>query len=143
MKIGELARRSGLGVHTIRWYESQRLIPGVRRDASGHRAYVAWHVEWLALLDRLKLTGMSIAQIAQYTALVRRGESTLPEQRRIFVAHREQARERVREMQASLAHIDAKIDFFDEWMRTGQRPGVVQRLAAGPRGEAASAGART
>ena len=51
MRIGELARRTGLSVHAIRWYEGQRLIPGVRRTAAGHREYADWHEAWLALLD--------------------------------------------------------------------------------------------
>ena len=32
LRIGKLARLTGRSVHTIRWYEAQQLIPGVRRD---------------------------------------------------------------------------------------------------------------
>ena len=32
LRIGELARLSGRSVHTIRWYEAQRLMPGAARD---------------------------------------------------------------------------------------------------------------
>ena len=39
-RIGTLATRSGRSIHTIRWYESQGLIPGVERDAGGRRVYV-------------------------------------------------------------------------------------------------------
>ena len=56
MHIGRLSRLTGRSVHTIRWYESQQLIPGVRRDLQGRRTYVVSHVAWLELLDRLKRT---------------------------------------------------------------------------------------
>ena len=39
LRIGKLARLTGRSVHTIRWYEAQRLIPGVRRDPQGRRVY--------------------------------------------------------------------------------------------------------
>ena len=41
MRIGELARRTGRSVHSIRWYESIGLVPGVRRDAGNRRDAIA------------------------------------------------------------------------------------------------------
>ncbi len=66
MRIGELARRSGRSVHTIRWYEAQGLMPGVVRDAARRRVYAPDHLLWLELVDRLRLTGMTIAEIKIY-----------------------------------------------------------------------------
>lgn len=57
LRIGEVARRTGRSLHTIRWYESQGLIPGVRRDRAGHRVYSEHHVGWLDLMERLRRTG--------------------------------------------------------------------------------------
>lgn len=128
MRIGELAQASGLSVHAIRWYEARRLIPGVRRNAAGHRDYSEWHVHWLALLDRLKRTGMTIAQMVAYADLVRRGEDTLPEQRAMFVAHRERAAADLASRQQALQHIDEKIAFLDRWIETGERPPIAERL---------------
>src|SRR5215207_11397676 len=53
--IGWLATKAGRSVHTIRWYERQGLLPGVTRDAGGRRVYLPEHVQWLALMDRLRL----------------------------------------------------------------------------------------
>ena len=124
MRIGELSKRSGMSIHSIRWYETQRLIPGVQRDPSGHRDYGQWHVDWLALLARLKLTGMTIAQMASYAALVRAGETTLVEQRDVFVAHRAHAAAEIDERRRALAYIDAKIAFLEQWISTGERPSL-------------------
>ena len=63
LRIGELAERTGRSVHTIRWYERQGLIPGVVRDSGGRRVYHERHVSWLELIERLRFTGMSIAQM--------------------------------------------------------------------------------
>lgn len=122
LRIGELAARTGRSVHAIRWYDAQGLIPGVVRGASGQRRFHPRHVQWLAFLERLKGTGMSIAQMRAYTALVEQGPANLPRQRELLAAHRERAADIVQAWQASLALIDVKLAFYDEWIANGSRP---------------------
>ena len=120
--IGALAERTGRSIHTIRWYEAQGLIPGVARDATGRRVYTEQHVNWLELMERLRSTGMSVAQMREYTALVREGRSTLKARHALLVAHRAQVTRMIAEWTRSLALIDGKIDFYGEWVATGTRP---------------------
>ncbi|HEY9065177.1 MAG TPA: MerR family transcriptional regulator [Burkholderiaceae bacterium] len=120
--IGALADRSGRSIHTIRWYETQGLIPGVARDAGGRRVYVEQHVGWLQLMERLRRTGMSIAEMRAYTKLVKAGRSTLRERRDMLAAHRERVQAAIAEQRAALKLIAAKVDFYDEWIATGHRP---------------------
>jgi len=121
-RIGTLATRSGRSIHTIRWYETQGLIPGVERDAGGRRVYVEQHVGWLQLMERLRRTGMSISEMREYTALVKAGRSTLRQRRDMLAAHRERVLASIAEQRAALQLIDAKVGFYDEWIATGQRP---------------------
>ncbi|MBA4211020.1 MAG: MerR family transcriptional regulator [Parvibaculum sp.] len=131
--IGELAARTGRSIYTIRWYEKQGLIPGVARDAGGRRVYADHHVAWLDLIDRLRRTGMSIAQLRQYTALTRQGKSALKEQRALLAAHGERVRETIADWTEALALIDAKVAFYGEWMKQGKRPELApHRRAAVP-----------
>ncbi|MGA2730769.1 MAG: MerR family DNA-binding transcriptional regulator [Terracidiphilus sp.] len=44
---GELATRTGRSVHTIRWYETQGLMPGVLRDSGNRRVYSELHLSWI------------------------------------------------------------------------------------------------
>ncbi len=88
LRIGELAARSGQTAHTIRWYDAQGLIPGIVRDQAGQRRFNARHVQWLALVQRLRSTGMSIAQIRAYARLVQQGAAELPRQRDLLFEHR-------------------------------------------------------
>jgi DNA-binding transcriptional MerR regulator len=122
MRIGELAARCGRSVHAIRWYDAQGLIPGVMRDAAGRRLFTHRHVQWLGLVDRLRNTGMSIAQIRAYTEFVAQGRSSLGRQREMLAVHRDRVAESIEAWQASLALIDAKLDFYAEWIATGRRP---------------------
>jgi DNA-binding transcriptional MerR regulator len=122
LRIGELAERTGRSVHAIRWYETQGLIPGVIRDAGGRRSYRERHFNWLILIDRLRLTGMSIAQIREYASLVTQGRGTIKQQAELLRQHRVQVRATIEEWERALKLLDTKIEYFEEWVATGQRP---------------------
>jgi DNA-binding transcriptional MerR regulator len=122
LRIGELSVRTGRSIHAIRWYESQGLIPGVIRDSGGRRVYSRLHLSWLDLIDRLRRTGMSVAEMRQYTALVRQGSGTLRKRRQLLSAHRARVKETIAEWTAALKLIDSKIDFYGEWLTTGKQP---------------------
>src|SRR6266699_2171708 len=124
LRIGEVASRTGRSVHTIRWYEQQGLLPGVARDGSGRRIYSEYHVGWLDLMDRLRYTGMSIRQMREYTALAKQGASALPQRHALLRQHQLRVRENIDRWTDALALIDAKIEFYDEWMADGERPAV-------------------
>ena len=129
--IGQLAARTGRSVHTIRWYEAQGLIPGVARDGGRRRVYGELHISWLDLMDRLRRTGMSIAEMREYTALVKQGSSTLARRQALLSAHREQVKDMIAEWQLALKLLDSKIDFYDEWVASGKRPAVKVSERAG------------
>lgn len=124
LKIGDVASRTGRSVHAIRWYEAQGLVPGVVRDAGGRRIYSEHHIGWLDLMDRLRCTGMSIAQLRHYTALVKQGSDTLKERRALLAAHRARVQENIAQWIEAQALIDAKIEFYDEWVAKGERPAI-------------------
>ncbi len=122
MLIGELAARTGRSVHTIRWYEAQGLLPGVARDGGGRRTFEEAHIGWLDLMDKLRQTGMSIAEMRKYTGLVRQGKATLSERGDMLRLHRERVRQRIVEWKRALKLLDGKIDYYDVWQETGRRP---------------------
>ena len=122
--IGRLAERTGRSVHAIRWYEAQGLVPGVARDAGGRRIYTEGHVGWLQLMERLRKTGMSIAEMRRYTDLVRQGKATLKARQEMLQAHRERVQRTIAEWEEALVLLDGKIDFYGQWMSSGKRPAL-------------------
>ncbi len=109
MKIGELAKRSGLTAHTIRYYERIGLLPYAVRDQSRQRDYDASILIWIEFLGRLKTTGMPIREMLRYAALRNGGAATEPERRELLEQHRERVRKRVAELQACLHVLADKI----------------------------------
>jgi len=112
MRIGELARQSGRSVHTIRYYESLRLVPNVIRDQAGRRVYTDGHVAWFEFLGRLKQSGMSIRDMRGYTTLVGEGDGSLAKRRAFLREHRRRVSAAIDDLQRCLAAIDKKIAFY-------------------------------
>ena len=75
MKIGELARQTGLSVDTLRFYERIGLIQRPARDGGGRRDYDPAVLDWIAFLARLAATGMRQADRVRYAALRRQGDA--------------------------------------------------------------------
>lgn len=61
--IGELARRTGVAVRTIRFYTDEGLLPA-RRSTGGHRRYDAGALQRLTLIRRLRALGLGLNAIA-------------------------------------------------------------------------------
>lgn len=64
MTIGQVAKESGLAASAIRFYEKAGLLPKPIRIA-GRRQYNLLILERLAVIDRAKACGFSLAEIRQ------------------------------------------------------------------------------
>lgn len=114
MKISELAKRTGLSAHTIRYYERIGLLPFADRDAGGQRDYDEAILVWIGFLKRLKTTGMPIREMLLYAELRAQGDQTGSQRRKLLELHRERVREHLAELEASLLVLDTKIDTYVE-----------------------------
>ena len=65
MKIGELARRSGLSTSRIRFYEAKGLLTAVSRKSNGYREYPADALLVLGVIVGAQRTGFSLDEIRQ------------------------------------------------------------------------------
>lgn len=118
--IGEVAAASGLSVHTLRWYERIGLLDAVDRSHSGQRRYSDADLARLAFLGRLRLTGMPVADMLRYVELARAGEHTYDDRHDLLVAHREEIRQRIADLHATLAVLDYKIDLYSRTPASSQ-----------------------
>lgn len=140
--IGGLAKRTGRSVHTIRWYETQGLMPGVERDAGGRRVYIQGHVEHLDFLERLRRTGMTVAEMKLYTDLSMAGWRTLDERRTLLLAHRMRVEEEIERLRVAIDLIDAKAAWYEEWAANKKRPPPMPFLDLAPPGKKKRGGAK-
>ncbi len=95
LTIGELARRAGVNVQTIRYYERRNLLPNPRRTESNYRTYLGDTLRRVRFIKRAQQLGFSLKEIQELLSL-----RASPRSRCAAVRRRSQAK---------LADIDEKI----------------------------------
>ena len=135
MKIGELAKRTEISAHTVRYYERIGLLPYADRDGGGQRDYDQSILTWIDFLGRMKTTGMPIREMLRYANLRQQGDHTGPKRRAMLEAHREKARARVADLEACLLILDIKIDgYVEAEKRTQNHDDATTRLTGNQTG---------
>lgn len=113
VSIAEAARRTGVGAHTLRYYERAGLVvTPVPRTHTGRRRYHRLDLEWITVCTRLRATGMPIKTIRRYAQLVSAGHGNEDERLALMEAHRADVTARLAELQENLQLIDHKIDVY-------------------------------
>ena len=69
MRIGELARRAGVNVQTVRYYERRGLLHDPRHRGDGYREYGDVTLERLRFIRRAQELGFTLAEITGLLAL--------------------------------------------------------------------------
>ncbi len=85
MKIGELSKKTGVTIDTIRYYEQRNLIPLAARTASGYRQYSDNDVSRLKFIMQTKELGFTLEETGQLLAL-RAGDGHCAEVRTVAKA---------------------------------------------------------
>ena len=111
--IGEFSEVTGLGIHTLRYYEHEGLLSPMR-NSSNRRRYSDQDITWIAFIKRLKETGMPIKEIKRYAALRAEGNSTLTERMEMLIQHRQSLKDQIRCLQEHEAKLDEKIAFYQQ-----------------------------
>ena len=109
--IAEVAEKTGVTAHTLRYYERIGLLD-VGRLESGHRRYTDHDVERVIFIGRLRATAMPIREILQYFDLVARGRDTEDERLALLQEHRTAVLARLGELEAALGAIEFKIAHY-------------------------------
>ena len=113
LSIAEAARRTGVSVHTLRYYERAGLVvTAVDRTASGRRRYHQLDLDWIVICTRLRATGMPIKTIRRYAQLVSAGPGNEQERLALLEAHRADVTAKLAEIQENLELIDHKIGVY-------------------------------
>lgn len=69
MQIGVVAKRTGLSVDAIRFYERSALLPRATRTPGGFRKYGETDVETLAFIRRVQQLGFTLQEIRDLSGL--------------------------------------------------------------------------
>lgn len=121
LSIGEVARRSGLSVHALRFYEREGLFANpVRRLSNGRRVYHEEDVEWLAVCTKLRSSGMPLPMIRQYVELARQGPGNEQERLELLRRHESYVEAQIGELRETLDVMRHKVRIYEEHIARGE-----------------------
>jgi MerR family transcriptional regulator, copper efflux regulator len=74
MQIGEMAKKAGVSVQTVRFYERRGLLPEPGRKESGYRVYGDGDLKRLLFIRQAKALGFSLDEIRTILRMRERGQ---------------------------------------------------------------------
>ena len=119
----QVCKEANLTYQTLKFYCNEGLVPNVKRDKNNRRIFDEKDLKWIQDLVCLKKCGMSIQEMKAYLDLCLAGQSTIPKRKEMLTQKQEALRHSIRELEASVAYIDWKQNFYDEVL-SGKRPYV-------------------
>jgi MerR family mercuric resistance operon transcriptional regulator len=100
-QIGELSRRTGCNIETIRYYERVALLPAPVRSAGGYRVYETADVRRLAFIRRARELGFTLDEVRTLLALsANNGQAACAEVRELAASHLAEVRAKIADLRA-------------------------------------------
>lgn len=95
--IGELSRRTGVNIETIRYYERIGMMPRPLRSQGGRRLYTQDQSRRLAFIKRARTLGFMLEEIRTLLALTS-GAGACAEVKHVTEQHLEEVRQRIKDL---------------------------------------------
>ena len=99
LTIGELSKRTGVHIETIRYYEKVRMLPAPPRTRGGRRSYGPRETRTLAFVRRSRELGFSLSQIRALLELGGPGLVSCVQVRDIASRHLADIREKIADLE--------------------------------------------
>lgn len=120
MKIGDLAKRAGVGIDTVRYYEREGLLPQAQRRSSGYRMYDVDDIQRLRFIRRAKALGFTLPEVRELLALSSREDGDM-------AAMKAAARQKLADVDAKIAELTRIRDGLDALIEVCPGQGALAR----------------
>jgi MerR family mercuric resistance operon transcriptional regulator len=98
LTIGALAKRTGVGIETIRFYERGGVLPKPPRSMGGHRLYGGEYPKRLNFVRRCRDLGFSLDDVRRLLRLVDGGGYTCAEVKTVAINHLADVRRKIADL---------------------------------------------
>jgi DNA-binding transcriptional MerR regulator len=122
MKIGEVSRRTGVGIETLRFYEKSGLLDRPGRTYSGYRLYGSEVLDRISFIKQAQVLGFSLDEIGRLIKHKQDGESPCEEVRQVVETRLAELDERIKQMNRYRKELTATLK---EWEKVGHADGHV------------------
>lgn len=117
--IGEVSKRTGIPISTLRYYDREGMFPGIKRGNGGIRSFSDEELSALEVVECLKSSGLSIKDIKQFLQWCEEGNASLEKRRELFYKQREEMLEYMAKLQDTLNMLEYKCWYYDTALAAG------------------------
>ncbi|MCP1184219.1 MerR family transcriptional regulator [Paenibacillus sp. 1781tsa1] len=117
--IGEVAKKLDLTVYTLRYYDKEGLMPFVERTTNGTRLFKDSDIDFLKIIQCLKLTGMPIKDIKDFIEWCSEGDSTLKQRYDMFTERKASVEAQMEELRKTMEVIEHKCAYYETALKAG------------------------
>lgn len=118
MRIGELSKRAGVSVETIRFYERDGLLRAPPRSGAGYRLYGEDDERRLRFIRRAKDLGFSLAEIRGFLQARDGGECPCQDVLAVADQHLRDVRQRIGRLEAFAQILQRALN---QWRRSNRK----------------------
>ena len=98
MRIGELAKLTGVETDTTRYYEKSGLLPSPPRRGNGYREYGEQHIERLAFIRHCRALDMPLIDVQRLLDFVAHPDADCGDINRLIDSQLQRVRKRLESM---------------------------------------------
>jgi DNA-binding transcriptional MerR regulator len=117
--IKQVSEMMNISISTIRYYDKEGLLPFLERSPSGYRIFKDSDISTLHVIECFKSTGMSIAEMKRFMAMVKRGDESLEERYQVFLKRKETVQKQIDELQKQMNTIEHKLWYYKTAIEAG------------------------
>lgn len=117
--IGEMAKRLHIAPSTLRYYDKEGLLPFVERSEGGIRMFQDSDMEWLAIIECMKGTGMPIKDIKVFIDLCMKGDETIDQRLELIAKQTKAVETQIQELEEHLNLLRYKKWYYETAKQAG------------------------
>ena len=121
----ETSEITGLSTATLRYYEKEKLIPQITRTGQKYRQYTDTDIEWIKMIQCMRMANIPIRSIKQYVALLIQGGTTLEQRYDMVQEHIKDIEDQIINLQNALDLTQKKLIFYRELLKEPSYKGIT------------------
>lgn len=114
----ETAEMTGLTTATLRYYEKEQLLPAIERTEQRYRQYSDTDIEWIKMVQCLRMANVPIRSIREYILLLTQGGKTISQRRLMVQEYIDDLHSQMANLQNALALAEKKLVFYEELLQS-------------------------
>ena len=124
MQIGEISKKTGLSISTLRYYDKHGLLQNIGRSNGGIRKFDDKDLEALRIILCLKTSGMKISEIKQFLDWCNEGDATINKRLNMFYEQEKNINKQIDILNKSLKLIKFKQWYYENAKKDGTEKNV-------------------